>query len=111
MPVRVSTVDSRDFFSRPSSWARFWSFQMPGSASSFSTSAWRFCLPSRSKIPPQLFRPFLQAGERGGELVEAFGFHVYLAKKAGYFTGFGVYSSSILSSKKLVGLGAAMKRR
>src|SRR5690242_18644890 len=28
-----------------------------------------------------------------------------------YFTGFGVYSSAILSSKKLVGLGAAMKRR
>jgi len=75
MPARVPTVDSRDFFSRPSSWARFWSFQMPGSANSFSTSARRFCLPARSKIPPQLFRPLLQAGERRGELVEAFGFH------------------------------------
>ena len=30
---------------------------------------------------------------------------------AAYFTGFGVYSSAILSSKKLVGFGAAMKRR
>jgi hypothetical protein len=75
MPVRVPTVPSSDFFSRPSSWARFGSFQMPGSANSFSTSARRFCLPSRSKIPPQLLRPLLQVGERGGELVEAFGFH------------------------------------
>jgi hypothetical protein len=63
-------------------------------------------LPARSKIPPQLFRPLVQVGERRGELIEAFGFH-----KGRYFTGFGVYSSSILSSKKLVGLGAAMKRR
>ena len=106
MPVSVPTVDSSDFFSRPSSWARFWSLQMPGSASSFSTSARRFCLPARSKIPPQLLRPFLQVGERRGDLVDAFGFH-----EGRYFTGFGVYSSAILSSKKLVGFGAAMKRR
>ena len=54
----------------------------------------------------QLRRPFLQVGERRGELIEAFGFH-----QGRYLTGFGVYSSSILSSKKAVGLGAAMKRR
>ncbi len=75
MPVRPPTVDSSAFFSRPSSCARRWSLQMPGSANSFSTSARRFCLLSRSKIPPQLVRPFLQVGERRGDLVEAFGFH------------------------------------
>ena len=106
MPVSVPIVDSSVFFSRPSSCARFWSFQMPGSANSFSTCAKRSCLPARSKIPPQLLRPFLQVGERRGELIEAFGFH-----QGRYLTGFGVYSSSILSSKKAVGLGAAMKRR
>jgi hypothetical protein len=66
----------------------------------------RFFLPSRSKIPPQLVRPFLEVGERRGYLIDAFGFHA-----GRYFTGFGVYSSAILSSKKLVGFGAAMKRR
>jgi hypothetical protein len=39
-------------------------------------------LPSRSKIPPQLFRPLVQVSERRGELVEAFGFHVPLENEA-----------------------------
>jgi len=70
------TVESSAFFSRPSSCARFWSLQTPGSARSCSTTESLLCLPSRSKIPPQLVGPLLEVGEAGGELVDAFGFHV-----------------------------------
>jgi hypothetical protein len=73
--VRPPTVASRDFFSLPSSCARFWSLQTLGSASACSTSFSLFCLPSRSKIPPQLGGPGVQVLEQGVDLVEAFGFH------------------------------------
>src|SRR3954467_7560980 len=72
----AATVESSAFFSRPSSCARFWSLQTPGSAKSCSTAESLRCLPSRSKIPPQLVGPFLQVGERRGDLVDAFCFHV-----------------------------------
>src|SRR3954470_4927645 len=75
MESRAPTEDSRDFFSRPSSWARFWSLHTLGSASSLSTAESRLCLDSRSKIPPQLGRALLEVGERGGDLVDAFRFH------------------------------------
>jgi hypothetical protein len=72
----AATVESSAFFSRPRSCARFWSLQTPGSARSCSTAESLLCLPSRSKIPPQLVGPFLEVGERRGDLVDAFGFHV-----------------------------------
>src|SRR5262245_22518585 len=71
----VPTTASSAFFSLPSSCARFGSPQTLGSESSRSTSASLLSLPSRSKIPPQLDRPRLQVGERGGDLVDSFGFH------------------------------------
>src|SRR5262245_3753224 len=73
--VRTPTRLSSCFFSRPSSWARFPSDQTSGFSSSLLTSARRACLPSKSKIPPQLRRPLVEARERGGQLVDAFGFH------------------------------------
>jgi hypothetical protein len=42
----VTTTASRDFFSRPSSWARFGSFQTLGSSSAAFTSLRRFALTS-----------------------------------------------------------------
>jgi len=75
MVVSAPTVASSDFFALPSSWARFWSFQTAGSASDCSTSFRRFCLPSRSKIPPQLGGPGGQVLEQGVDLIDAFGFH------------------------------------
>ena len=75
MVVSPPTVDSSAFFSLPSSCARFWSFQTAGSASDCSTSLRRFCLPSRSKIPPQLGGPGGQVLEQGVDLIDAFGFH------------------------------------
>jgi hypothetical protein len=71
----VPTMASRVFFSLPSSWARFWFSQSFGSSSSRFSASRRACFASKSKIPPQLGRAGLQVGERGGELVEAFGFH------------------------------------
>jgi hypothetical protein len=70
------TVASSDFFSLPRSCARFGSFQTLGSVRSVSTSVRRFSLPSKSKIPPQLCRPFVQVRERRGDLIDAFGFHL-----------------------------------
>src|SRR6185436_14160625 len=55
--------------------ARFWSLQTAGSASDCSTALRRFCLPSRSKIPPQLGGPGGQVLEQGVDLIDAFGFH------------------------------------
>jgi hypothetical protein len=81
MDVSPATVASSDFFSRPSSCARLGSLQTFGSARSASSSVRRFCLVSKSKIPPQLFRPGIQIGERRGELVDAFGFHEGCASK------------------------------
>jgi len=82
-PIETSpeTVAATDFFSLPRSWARFGSLQTLGSVSSVSTSARRFCLPSKSKIPPQLGRPRSEVGERRGDLIDAFGFHMGLTAK------------------------------
>src|SRR5712692_1666236 len=74
-PASTRTMFSSCFFSRPSSWARLGSDQMSGFSSSLATAARRACLPSKSKIPPQLLRPRIQAGERRGDLIDAFGFH------------------------------------
>src|SRR5688572_30792107 len=79
MVARDLTVPSKDFFSRPSSWARLESLHTLGSARSPSSSARRFFFPSKSKIPPQLRRPRLQVGEARGDLVDAFGFHQWVA--------------------------------
>src|SRR6266850_6432633 len=108
LPTRpsVSTRASSCFFSLPSSCARCGLSHSLGSSSSRFSASRRFFFASKSKIPPQLHRPRLQVGEARGDLVELFGFH-----GGRYFTRFGVYSSAILSSKKLVGFGAAMKRR
>src|SRR5206468_8443963 len=78
------TVASTDFFSLPRSWARFGSLQTLGSVSSVSTSARRFCLPSKSKIPPQLGRPRSEVREHRGDLIDAFGFHVKRANNTHY---------------------------
>src|SRR5712691_6171817 len=80
-PERTRTVFSSCFFSRPSSWARLGSDQTSGFSSSRATSARRACLPSKSKIPPQLLRPRVQAGERRGDLIDAFGFHDGFARE------------------------------
>jgi hypothetical protein len=77
MALSRVTVASSAFFSLPSSCARFWSFQTAGSASACSTALRRFCLPSRSKIPPQLGGPGGEVLELSVDLVEAFGFHDY----------------------------------
>jgi len=50
----------------------------------FSTSVRRFCLPSKSKIPPQLCRPLVQVRERRGDLIDAFGFHRASLQNAHY---------------------------
>src|SRR5438046_1330453 len=81
------TVASRDFFSLPRSCARFGSFQTLGSVRSVSTSVRRFSLPSKSKIPPQLHRPFVQVRERRGDLIDAFGFHSASLQNAHYRAG------------------------
>ena len=80
-PARTRTMFSSCFFSRPSSWARLGSDQTSGFSSSLATSARRACLPSKSKIPPQLLRPRVQAGERRGDLIDAFGFHDGFARE------------------------------
>src|SRR5262245_59022546 len=80
MPTRLSSC----FFSRPRSWARLESDQTSGFCSSLLTSARRACLASKSKIPPQLGGPLVEAGERGGQLVDAFGFHGCREKYANY---------------------------
>src|SRR5438034_48044 len=85
-----------------------------GSSSSRFSAARRLCFASKSKIPPQLGRPGQQVGERGGNLVYAFGFHFLppsLAQAATGQTRRAEYSSAILSSKNALGLGAAMNWR
>ena len=76
MPVSAATMPSSGFFSRPRSWARFGSLQTSGIFErSASTSLRRFCLASKSKIPPQFRRSRVEVGERRGDAVDAFGFH------------------------------------
>src|SRR5229473_452971 len=86
-PARTRTVFSSCFFSRPSSWARLGSDQTSGASSSLATSVRRACLPSKSKIPPQLLRPRVQAGERRGDLIDAFGFHDGFRSKNAHYRG------------------------
>src|SRR5688572_31234275 len=71
----VSTTASSAFFSLPISCARCWFSQSLGSSCSRFSACRRFSLASKSKIPPQLGRLRLQPGERGGDLVDALGFH------------------------------------
>jgi hypothetical protein len=75
MLLRLPTVLSRAFFSRPRSWARLGSFQSVGSSSAALTSVRRPNLASKSKIPPQVFAAGLQVRKLGFEGVEKFGFH------------------------------------
>jgi hypothetical protein len=69
------TTSSSSFFSRPSSCARFGSFQTPESSSARLTSISRCSFVSTSKIPPQRGLAGGEVGDRGGDLVQAFGFH------------------------------------
>src|SRR5206468_1898189 len=78
------TVASTDFFSLPRSCARLGSLQTLGSVRSVSTSVRRFCLPSKSKIPPQLRRPLIQVRERRRDLIDSFGFHLASSRNAHY---------------------------
>src|SRR5690349_21113941 len=82
--VRTPTRLSSCFFSRPRSCARLESDQTSGFSSSLATSARRACFPSKSKIPPQLGRSLVESGERGGQLIDAFGFHRLEEKYADY---------------------------
>src|SRR5438034_48046 len=77
LPTRpsVPTTASSAFFSLPSACARCGLSHSFGSSSSRFSAARRLCFASKSKIPPQLGRPGQQVGERGGNLVYAFGFH------------------------------------
>jgi len=60
MPVSDSTMVSSDFFSRPSSCARFGSFQTLESSSSALTCSSFSDFTSKSKIPPQIGGAFGQ---------------------------------------------------
>ena len=116
LPTRpsVPTTASSAFFSLPSACARCGLSHSFGSSSSRFSAARRLCFASKSKIPPQLGRPGQQVGERGGDLVYAFGFHFLppsLAQAATGQTRRAEYSSAILSSKNALGLGAAMNWR
>ena len=71
--VRIS--DSRDFRSRPSSWARLLSLHTAGSSERRVTSVRRRCLASKSKIPPQLSGAALDVREPPGDGVDLFRFH------------------------------------
>jgi hypothetical protein len=75
MSERATTTPSRDFFSRPRSWARAASFQTAGSSRARATSFSFDCLPSKSKIPPQILLACVQVRKAVGEAVQAFGFH------------------------------------
>jgi hypothetical protein len=86
LPTRfsVSATDSRAFFSLPSSCARCGLSHSLGSSSSrFSASSLR-SFASKSKIPPQLGGAGVEPGERGGDLVDAFGFHGGAKKGVNY---------------------------
>src|SRR5438045_3878611 len=72
----VATTASRDFFSLPSSCARWGLSQSFGSSSSRLSASRRFFFASKSKIPPQFGRPYLQVGDGGGDLVEVLGIHL-----------------------------------
>ena len=102
-------MPSRLFFSLPSSCARCGRSHSFGSSSSRFSASRRLSFASKSKIPPQLGGAGVQPGERGGDLVDAFGFHGF--RKSANYTRLDEYSSAILSSKNVVGLGAFMKRR
>ena len=73
--VSVPTTPSSALRSLPSSCARLGSSQIFGFSSSRVTSVRRTAFTSKSKIPPELGRALLQVRERGGDLVDAFGFH------------------------------------
>src|SRR5438552_455635 len=106
-PVRSSTSTAKPFLSQ-------YLMYMRSSITAQSSAARRLCFASKSKIPPQLGRPGQQVGERGGNLVYAFGFHFLppsLAQAATGQTRRAEYSSAILSSKNALGLGAAMNWR
>ena len=111
--LSVSTTASSAFFSLPMFLRPLLVFPELGVFLLAVQRRRRFSFASKSKIPPQLGRLRLQSGERRGDLVDAFGFHGRTADKLRWadYTRRPVYSSSILSSKNEVGLGAAMKRR
>jgi len=74
----VVTTPSRIFRSRPSSCARFGSFQSAGSSSLAAISARRRSLSSKSKIPPQFDAAGFDVGEALRRGVDTFSFHVPL---------------------------------
>src|SRR5437899_1817006 len=106
-PVRSSTSTAKPFLSQ-------YLMYMRSSIAAQSCASVPPEPASKSKIPPQLGRPGLQVGERGGDLVYALGFHFLppsLAQAATGQTRRAEYSSAILSSKNAPGLGAAMNWR
>jgi hypothetical protein len=79
MPVRDSTIASSDFFSLPKSCARLGSSQTLGSSSSALTCSSFSDFRSKSKIPPKIYLAQVEILQQGGEGVETFGFHGFLA--------------------------------
>jgi hypothetical protein len=73
--LSVRTTPSSCFFSRPSSWAFFGSFQTAGSSSEAVTVLRRSDLASKSKIPPEFGGAGLQVGQLGADLVDVFCVH------------------------------------
>jgi hypothetical protein len=72
----MTTTPSSCFFSRPSSWAFFGSFQTCGSSSEATTVLSRSDLASKSKIPPECCGAGGEVGQLAADLVDAFCFHV-----------------------------------
>lgn len=73
----VTTMPSSCFFSLPSSWAFFGSFQTAGSSSDALTVLRRSDFASKSKIPPEIGRPGLQVLQGGADQVGAFCVHFF----------------------------------
>ena len=72
---RVRTTYSSVLRSRPRSWARFASFQSSVSSACLATSFRRACLPSKSKIPPELCGSVGEIQKLIVDGVECFRFH------------------------------------
>jgi hypothetical protein len=69
-------MPSSCFFSLPSSWAFFGSFQTCGSSSEALTVLSRSALASKSKIPPKRVGAGCEIGQRQADEIDAFCFHV-----------------------------------
>jgi hypothetical protein len=68
-------MPSSCFFSLPSSWAFFGSFQTAGSSSEALTVLRRSDFASKSKIPPKLLRAGGEIGQLRADRIDAFCVH------------------------------------